>query len=242
MSKRCVEFPRRPQDEYDTPAAAVTPPLPYLKARTRFIDPCVGRGRLIEHLTLAGHICVASYDLPDNDARTKRYAEAKPGIMMITNPPWRRDVLHPIIRNLSDQAPTWLLVDADWIHTQQSVPFLPRICSIVSIGRVRWIPDSPYDGKDNAVWVLFGRPQVGGQILFSRPRRLIDGDRSMIIRCHVCLADPCGRWKQPPAIIFIDRYLKREPVYACRDHLSARRAEEIYAREHALGHPEGRAR
>jgi hypothetical protein len=28
----------------------------------------------------------------------------------------------------------------------------------------------------------------------------------MIIRCCACGAVPCGRWKQPPAIIFHDRY------------------------------------
>ena len=47
--------------------------------------------------------------------------------VFITNPPWRRDVLHPIIVNLSDQAPTWLLLDAGWVHTRQSVPYLPRL-------------------------------------------------------------------------------------------------------------------
>jgi hypothetical protein len=26
----------------------------------------------------------------------------------------------------------------------------------------------------------------------------------MIIRCHICNADPCGRWKSPPAMIFCD--------------------------------------
>jgi hypothetical protein len=58
----------------------------------------------------------------------------------------------------------------------------------------------------------------------------------MIIRCHVCGADPLGRWKQPPAIIFHDP--RREGggarddfVYACCDHLSARREEEIQTRE-----------
>jgi hypothetical protein len=58
----------------------------------------------------------------------------------------------------------------------------------------------------------------------------------MIIRCRNCGADPCGRWKQPPAIIFRDPYLedgsaRDDCVYACRDHLSARREGEIQTRE-----------
>lgn len=57
----------------------------------------------------------------------------------------------------------------------------------------------------------------------------------MIIRCHVCCADPLGRWKQP-AIIFHDLYregggARDDTVYACRDHLSAKREEEIQTRE-----------
>jgi hypothetical protein len=68
----------------------------------------------------------------------------------------------------------------------------------------------------------------------------------MNIRCHTCDADPAGRWKQPPAMIFRDRYLKdgniRKDendqdvfVHACRNHLSARREEEIREREKDRG-------
>jgi hypothetical protein len=57
----------------------------------------------------------------------------------------------------------------------------------------------------------------------------------MIIRCNVCNADPTGRWKSPPAMIFRDPYLedgsKRDDfVHACRDHLSEKREKEIQER------------
>ena len=116
MGKRST-FSRIPQDAYPTPAEAVAPLRPHLAPITRFIEPCCGDGHLIEHLVSAGHMCVGRCDLPD-DARTWRYPEREPGIVFITNPPWRRDVLHLIIVNLSDQAPTWLLIDAGWVHTQ----------------------------------------------------------------------------------------------------------------------------
>jgi hypothetical protein len=156
MGKRSL-FPRVPQDAYPTPAEAVAPLLPHLAPNTRYIEPCAGEGRLVGHLERAGHVCVGAYDLPD-DARVKRY-EAKPGIFFATNPPWRRDVLHPIIVNLSDQLPTWLLLDAAWIHTRQSAPYLARLRKIVSVGRVKWIPDSPFTGKDDCAWLLFDQPQ-----------------------------------------------------------------------------------
>jgi hypothetical protein len=46
----------------------------------------------------------------------------------------------------------------------------------------------------------------------------------MIIRCHVCSADPDRRWKSPPAMIFHDTYredgsARDDPLHACRDHL-----------------------
>ena len=138
MGKRS-DFPRLPQDNYDTPAEAVAPLIAQLlKPHARFIEPCAGNGQLIEHLKRAGHVLVGAFDLPD-DARVKRYAiEAE--VVFVTNPPWRRGVLHEVIVNLSDQAPAWLLIDADWVHTLQSIPHLPRLRTIVSVGRVRWIP------------------------------------------------------------------------------------------------------
>ncbi len=157
MGKRSL-FSRIPQDAYPTPAEAAAPLLEQLAPRTHFVEPCCGEGFLVEHLKSAGHVCVGAFDLPP-DARVKRYDEAKPGIFFITNPPWRRDVLHPIIVNLSAQLPTWLLIDAAWVHTRQSAPYLARLRTIVSVGRVKWLPGSPFTGKDDCVWLLFDQPQ-----------------------------------------------------------------------------------
>jgi hypothetical protein len=158
MGKRSV-FPRIPQGAYPTPAEAVAPLLPHLAPNTPFLEPCAGDGYLIGHLKRAGHGLVGAFDLPRPDARVKRYDEAKPGVVFATNPPWRRAVLHPIIVNLSDQAPTWLLLDAAWVHTRQSEPYLQRLRTIVSVGRVKWIMDSPFTGKDDCAWHLFDLPR-----------------------------------------------------------------------------------
>jgi hypothetical protein len=157
MGKRS-SFARIERDAYDTPAKAVAPLLDHLVPCTQFIECCCGRKHLVGHLECALHRCISTFDLPD-DARTRRYVEARPGVVFITNPPWARPALHEIILNLSDQLPTWLLMDADWMHTRQAIPFLPRLKKIVSVGRVRWIPNSPHDGKDNCAWYLFDRPQ-----------------------------------------------------------------------------------
>ena len=75
--------------------------------------------------------------------------------MIITNPPWERKLLHPMIEQFSDLRPTWLLFDADWVHTKQAIPFMPRLRKIVSVGRVKWFDKTA--GKDNACWYLFDR-------------------------------------------------------------------------------------
>jgi hypothetical protein len=109
-------------------------------------------------LEAAGHVCVKAWDIEPRDPGVN-YGDAQKvltfGHMTITNPPWTRSILHPLIVFLSDQAPTWLLFDADWSHTRQAVPYLPRLRKIVSVGRVKWIPDSPFTGKDNCAWHLF---------------------------------------------------------------------------------------
>ena len=163
MGKRS-DFPRIPQDKYDTPFNAVAPLLPYLTHGTRFIEPCVGNGFLVGHLKRAGHILVGAFDLPD-DARSKGY-DIKGADVFITNPPWARPTLHQVIANLSNQLPTWLLIDYDWLCTRQSAPYLPRLRVIVCVGRVKWIPGSPFTGKDNCCWCLFDRPQPDGQRVF----------------------------------------------------------------------------
>lgn len=166
MGKRS-NFERRKNDDYSTPYEAVLPLLPFLAPGTKFIEPCCGRGDLVHHLEKHGHRCIDSWDLP-HDARTVKVHHS--GYFFITNPPWTRELLHPIIENLSNQAFTWLLFDADWMHTKQAAPFWDRCLMIVSVGRVKWIPDSPFVGKDNACWYLFDKPLVGEEQEMYGPR------------------------------------------------------------------------
>jgi len=155
-------FERVERDFYPTPIKAVLPLLPHLAPGTRFIEPCAGDGRLIDHIeSEAGHKCVGAYDIDPEfgwmiaDAMTSDYRAHQDTMMFITNPPWDRKLLHPIIDNLSAQAPTWLLFDNDWASTVQAKPYLEYCHKIVSIGRVKWIEDSKHTGKDNASWYLF---------------------------------------------------------------------------------------
>ncbi|WP_456389017.1 hypothetical protein [Profundibacter sp.] len=88
--------------------------------------------------------------------------------LIITNPPWDRKILHPMIEHFSALRPTWLLFDADWVHTRQSAPFMPWLHKIVSVGRVKWIPDSKMTGKDNCAWHLFDQHTTGQTVFVGR--------------------------------------------------------------------------
>lgn len=161
MGKRS-SFERRDRDFYPTPVEAVLPLLPHLSPATRFCEPCAGDGALIDHLTSAGHVCLHASDIEPRRADIL-CADALTGPWsgwdtIITNPPWDRSVLHPMIEKFSDCAPTWLLFDADWIHTRQAAAYMPRLRKVVSVGRVKWIPDSKMTGKDNCAWHLFDKP------------------------------------------------------------------------------------
>ena len=160
MGKRS-DFQRIERDYYPTPIEAVKPLVSHLpRAKFWYTEPCAGDGRLVRHLN----------DLTQGNARAEYVCDLDPQIpeveqfdalciqsasMFITNPPWDRKVLHPLIEHLSSIAPTWLLFDADWMHTKQSAPMVRRLKKVVSVGRVRWIEGTNMTGKDNCCWHLF---------------------------------------------------------------------------------------
>jgi hypothetical protein len=149
MGKRST-FARRPQDSYATPREAVVPLLPHLPKMFTYVEPCAGDGDLVGHLPGK---CVRSFDV-EVDALSNWRTMAD---LIITNPPWDRNILHPMITHFVERADTWLLIDADWMHTRQSSDYM-RLCrKVVSIGRIKWIPDSKMTGKDNCCWYLFSR-------------------------------------------------------------------------------------
>jgi len=159
MGKRS-NFARNERDFYPTPEAAVLPLLAHLDPRDSFVEPCAGNGALVIALSKMGFKCVEAFDIYPMH-KSVIHGDATRDVtpygcdVYITNPPWDRKALHPIIRNLAAHRPCWLLFDADWMHTKQATEFLPWLVKVVSVGRVKWIPDSKMTGKDNCCWYLF---------------------------------------------------------------------------------------
>jgi hypothetical protein len=161
---RRSNFERLPRDFYPTPIEAVRPLVPFLLHEDDYVEPCAGDGALVNALRqLAPWMeCLDAFDIEpmadgiaQRDALSSRYDNA----LTITNPPWDRKILHPLIERLTENGGrAWLLFDAEWVHTRQSAPYIPRLRKIVSVGRVKWIPDSKMTGKDSCAWHYFTQP------------------------------------------------------------------------------------
>lgn len=177
MGKRS-DFERVPRDFYPTPPEAVEPLIDHLPLKFRYAEPCAGDGALISALKPHGGTCIYACDIEPrapgihrreaDDIETQLLIELADPDFIITNPPWARPILHRMIDRFRQIAPTWLLFDADWMHTKQAAPYLPYLQGIVSVGRVKWIPDSKMTGKDNCAWYRFSKNPAPSTKFFGR--------------------------------------------------------------------------
>lgn len=162
-------FERIEKDKYPTfDPRAVAPLVPFLDGITEYAEPCAGDNSLI--LNLKNHcpdlVCRFAGDIDpkaEGIVRCDSLLLPPTTLPIITNPPWQRNrdgtgPLHDMIDHFRKIAPfCWLLFDSDWAFTQQSVRFMPFCRQIVAVGRVRWIPGTTDDGKENCSWYKFDR-------------------------------------------------------------------------------------
>lgn len=159
MGKRS-EFERVEKDFYATiDKRAVLTLLPHITHIRTFSEPCCGKRHLIETLEEFTDIkCVHWSDIDTGkDALTLTVEELNNADCIITNPPWSRHLLHPLILHLKDLAPTYLLLDADWSHTKQAIPYMKYCTDIYSVGRLIWMEGTNTTGKDNCCWYRFAK-------------------------------------------------------------------------------------
>jgi len=172
MGKRSPgRFKRRRHDAYATPYRAVVPLVRHLQAVPikRFCEPCAGDGDLVAHLESFGFTCVHQGDIRrGQNALHLDPLQLAQADAIITNPPWTRQLLHPLIEHLRILAPTWLLFDADWASNEHAAPHLKYCSHILPIGRVKWFPDSLHTSIDNCCWYRFQRLATGGPIFLGR--------------------------------------------------------------------------
>lgn len=175
---RDEKFKRLSQDAYDTPLSATWPLFPHLPPRASFAEPCAGKGLLVRHLTNNGFRCVYSADIRPRrsplivkrDALLLTRAELryKRADIIVTNPPWTHEILQAMIVHFLKLVPSWLLLDADWMHNKRSAALLLRCSHVVAVGRVKWIEGSKSTGFDNCCWYHFPLHHYSGPIVIGR--------------------------------------------------------------------------
>jgi hypothetical protein len=189
MGKRS-NFERREADFYPTPRAAVEPLIPYLRLHgiRSFAEPCAGDGALVRHLEAFGLRCVYSGDIRNGqDALAVNSYGAADAI--ITNPPYTRKLMHPLIEHFQGIAPTWLLIDYDWAATKQAAPFLRHCSDIVTLPRLKLIEGSKDTGKDNHAWYRFDAHHSSGPVLHARG--------AVPVVSHISLCAQCDKPYRP---------------------------------------------
>ncbi len=171
MGKRS-DFERKPRDFYPTPMEAVKPLLPHLPEGFKFAEPCAGNGALIEHLESKG-VCMWASDIEPQAKGIHKspydalgFDELIESDFIITNPPWDRNILHPMIERFISLKTTWLLFDADWMHTKQASEYMKHCSIIVSVGRIKWFGNMT--GKDNCAWYRFEATKNHTTIFYGR--------------------------------------------------------------------------
>lgn len=174
MGKRS-DFKKRANDKYCTPEKPILDLLKRdrVKPHNGYIEPFAGKNRMVNVLNDNGFECKGAYDIAPMaegidtlDALDLTTEHLRGASYIISNPPWTRELLHPILTHfITLPVSTWLLFDADWMHTTQNkaakatgsmnTPQLLEYCTeIISIGRVSWMENGT-SGKDNCCWYNF---------------------------------------------------------------------------------------
>lgn len=165
MGKReVVKRERIPRDLYQTvDSDAVLPLIPHI-AHSRYYEPCAGAGSLCELIGKYAQ-CVGATDLEPQVEHVGRLdysylteERVKEADYIITNPPFARATLLPMIDHFRKLRPTWLLLPADMMHNKYMSEPLLYCFSILSVGRLWWFKDEQgkkIKGVDNFAWYLF---------------------------------------------------------------------------------------
>jgi len=160
MSKRS-SFDKIHKDFYPTTDPKVLVPEFVKSIRGRcYAEPCCGAGDLTE-LLMEVAICKWESDVEDRgcgklwDAMYLSDHELEKCDLIVTNPPFTKSVLLPLIDHFITLKPTWLLLPADLMHNQYFGEYMRKCSKIVSIGRIKWFKDSPSYSTDNFAWYFW---------------------------------------------------------------------------------------
>lgn len=160
MGKRS-NFPKKEKEFYGTVDKKVLKEsfLELIEGKT-YAEPCWGEGDL-EDLLRGEATCGWRSDIRDTSPISKQMSglevtpyDVRDCDLIITNPPFSKGVLLPLLDHFITLKPTWLLLPADYMHNAYFKPYMEKCSKVVTIGRICWFP---VDGKrvastDNFCW------------------------------------------------------------------------------------------
>ena len=80
--------------------------------------------------------------------------------VIITNPPYDKPMLLPLIDHFISLKPTWLLLPSDMMHNIYFAPYVRKCRTIISVGRLYWQPNK-VRGKSNFCWFYWPKGSTG---------------------------------------------------------------------------------
>lgn len=171
MGKRS-DFPKVEKDYYPTTdPRAVEPLVPFIRGKT-YAEPCYGNGDL-EDLLMDVAICKWRSDVRETvgsskvlDAMSLTKGDLEGIDLIVTNPPFTKTVLMPMLAHFITLKPTWLLLPADYAHNVYFGDAMRKCAKMVSVGRLKWIKDSKHTSVDNFCWYFWPQHSTHQQTIF----------------------------------------------------------------------------
>ncbi len=168
MSKRS-SMDKVPKDYYPTRDPAAIPPkfVEFIYGKT-YAEPCCGEGDLVDLLADVA-TCKWESDLEwrgagqERDAMSLIEEDLEDCACIITNPPFTKAILLPMIDHFISFKDTWLLLPADMMHNKYFAPYMKKCSKVVSVGRLCWFPvdGKRIPGTDNYAWYFWQQGQEG---------------------------------------------------------------------------------
>lgn len=155
-------FPRKEKDFYGTVDSRAIPDklISFIKGKT-YAEPAYGNGDL-EDLLMDVATCRWRSDIRETvgcskvvDAMCLSKEDIARCDYIITNPPFSKDVLLPLIDHFVSLKPTWLLLPADYMHNVYFGEYVAKCSRVISVGRLKWFKDSKHTSTDNFAWYFW---------------------------------------------------------------------------------------
>src|SRR5262249_1706597 len=164
-----MDFPRDPNDEYETPPKAIESLLRLEPLTGGCWDSSCGRGNIVKTLRrcLPPHDAVVGTDIAFGQDFLAATAMPAACNNILINPPFSASDGHVrhALELLPDDGKVAALLRFNWITARRRADLLTRLRTIVIVGRLKMlppgVPDLGHGGTVDFAWFVFGKAANG---------------------------------------------------------------------------------